>query len=159
MFRHGVTYSSKHGIPYGAAQETAQILDEGRPSIERLGKHLKETTINTSLVSFYTSPLLRCRQTSEIITKNTGIEVILDQNLREIDENLEDFEIFISRIAEFINKSESSQIIWVCTHGACLAALKNLLTDNPLKPKDLLDYPKPGVLWEINDGVFTHKAF
>lgn len=158
IFRHGLTYYSKFGIPYGANQKTAEVLDEGYPPIERLGKYLGETSHNKEEIKFYSSPYLRCRQTSEVVCKKTSVTPIYDNRLGEFEEGREGIQEFKERIADF-TKSVEAPTIWVCTHGACLAFLKHLLTEGEVSPSDLFDYPNSGVLWDIRNEEFTHTAF
>jgi len=156
VFRHGVTYYSKFGIPYGVYQEKATILPEAIGPITKLGEYLKEVEKPRY---FFSSPLLRCRQTSKIVKDVTKVDYHSKKQIIEYMEGDESFDEFSERIKEFLEKYSKFQTMWVCTHGAGLAAIKSHLTKDRFGLFDLLDYPKPGVLWIFKDGQMTEKSF
>ena len=54
-----MTYFAKNNIPYGDQVESAEILEEGIPTIKKLGEYLKDIKTEVN----YTSPFKRCIQT------------------------------------------------------------------------------------------------
>jgi broad specificity phosphatase PhoE len=156
VFRHGVTYYSKFGVPYGVNQEKAEILPESIPAITRLAEYLKN---KPKPYNFYSSPLLRCRQTSRIVKGITGVDYHSNKQIIEYMEGDESFDEFSLRITHFLEKYSEHESMWVCTHGAGLAAIKSHLTKGKFGLFDLLDYPKPGVLWIFKDGGFEEVSF
>lgn len=146
--RHGETFASRDGVPYGDRELTAQILPSGISAIERLGKYLKEinTTVN------YTSELPRCVQTSQIVSRITGKTFTNYPMLNELFED--SFEKFNSRMEQLVEKLESyqGQIYLLCTHGAVISALKYLLTTGNYAIHNLMDYPNTGMLMIIKNG-------
>lgn len=148
IFRHAITFYSKNGLPYGDNQLTAEILEEGIPPIERLALHLK----NLKIDAFYSSELLRCRQTSEIASNIMNIPFETDARINEIYVNSpESFNNFEVRLKHFLKSTEESlsQSIAICTHGATIAGLKNIIMTGSFSIIDLSDYPKSGELWTV----------
>ena len=146
IVRHGETFASRDGVPYGEKQEEAEILPEAFPPIIKLSEYLR--TVHTDLN--YTSPKLRCLQTSQIITEHSGK---VFEKLPLLDEYLEPtFEEFKKRIKKTIEKLESQEgkTYLLCTHGGVISALKHLLIFDEYEEKDLLDYPVTGTLMIIN---------
>ncbi|MDX2161050.1 MAG: histidine phosphatase family protein [bacterium] len=145
IFRHGLATHSKTG--YGDQIWTAQVLPEGIPPIQRLAGFLQHEGTRPDMAAC--SELLRCRQTAAIVTAATGVAFTPDARLNEqIDET---FDQVRERVRGFIAAVNASphQSIWVCTHGAIIAALKNLLTVGLFTPSDALDYTKPGEILRI----------
>lgn len=156
LFRHGITFASEDDTPYGEAILTAPMLSQGIPAVTRLGKYLKniETDFNLS------SPLLRCQQTVEIITKESG--KVFEFEERVIEYYKETFEQFRERIANYLKVLEESshQNILICTHGAVIAGFKHLLLEGKFEENpDLHDYPKTGVLLNIREGKIEEISF
>lgn len=150
LFRHGLTYFSKNHIPYGDQEETAQILPEGIPVIEKVGNYLKGVDAH----SFMTSPLLRCIQTSTIIGKIIGKTATPNPLCIEyISESFDDLRARMVRLSENIREVEGPLLI--CTHGAVLSGLKHTLVNGEFNEEDLLDYPKSGVILKIEDNKLT----
>lgn len=157
LFRHGITYWSKHKIPYGNNEDTAEILLEAKPVIERLGEYLKDQNITPDRA--LSSKYLRVLQTTAIVSEVAGIKFEIDTRLNEMrDEN---FETLTERIGGFIKWAEESEYntFVLCTHGACLAALKHLLTMGEFHPGSLYDYPSSGVLQIIQGKEFKEIDF
>ena len=57
-----------------------EITEKGRELTEKFARNLKE---NFDII--FTSPSLRCRETSEIIARIKGLKVEIDPRLREVD--------------------------------------------------------------------------
>jgi len=148
IVRHGETFASKNNVDYGEMQFSAEILDEGLPAIRKIGEFLK--SVNNS--KNYTSELLRCRQTSNIIYQISGK---IFQPLDLLNEYLEpDFKTFKKRIQKLILTLEmdENEIFILCTHGAVISALKYLLTKRKYEIENLLDYPRTGTVLIIKNG-------
>jgi broad specificity phosphatase PhoE len=79
MIRHGKTKANKEARISSLAN--IELNDEGREQVKKLSKRLKNMKIDV----LYSSPLLRTRQTAEIIAHQTGLEIIEDADLREFD--------------------------------------------------------------------------
>lgn len=155
IFRHGIATHSKTG--YGDQIMTAGLLPEAYPVIERIAKHL--APIRSQLN--FSSEVLRCRQTAEIVTKHAGKFFRFDSRLNEY--HLETFEQLTARVrsiledlitdADYLAEEKAlpngSATLMLCTHGAVIAALKHLLLENEFLPKDELDYTMPGQLLEV----------
>lgn len=159
IFRHGETYFSKRDIPYGDKVETAEILPEFIPTVEKLAEYLKDK-IGTAN---YSSPFLRCRQTTEIVTRITGKEFITDQRIGEelLTHGRETYEEMVSRFSDFVSEMEinSDEVITICTHGWPISILTNLITKGEMKKEWLDNIIKPGELIIIKDGKVEIKSF
>lgn len=158
IFRHGITYFSKKGLPYGDKQLTAEILPEGVQAIERMAEHLGSLPID----HFYSSELLRCTQTAHIVSRVTHIPFETDARLNELTSIApESFNDSKERVEHFLKMVEESPdtSIAICTHGAIIAALKHLLTTGSYNLFNLMDYPKSGVLLTVEGKTVTSKDF
>lgn len=162
LFRHGDTFVTKGqrlwyyptflpetAFSYGAKVFSASILDEAKPTIQKLSEYLKDipTDFNAS------SQFRRCRQTVQIVEKETKKEFIFDKRLNEFV-----FETpwrFRYRVRSFINdlKAKDYDSVAICTHGAVLALIASILTGQKV------GFPKPGVLVIIKNGQITYKDF
>jgi broad specificity phosphatase PhoE len=144
IFRHGETFATKAGTGYGMKVFSAPLLPEASPALQKMGEYLKNipTDINVS------SAVKRCRQTVEIIGKESGKEFIFDKRLNEFF--LESVGHLVERLKKFLEDLEKHnyQHVLLCTHGACISALITLLTAKKDHPTsyNLFHYPQPGVL-------------
>jgi broad specificity phosphatase PhoE len=154
LFRHGETFVTRGqnlwyypkflpttAFSYGAQIYTASILDEGKPTLRKMGQYLKKipTKFNAS------SQFRRCRQTVQIITQESGKEFSFDKRLNELV--LETPWGFRRRVLNFLAEieSENYQSVAICTHAAVLALITSHLTGK------FAPFPKPGVLIIIKD--------
>lgn len=155
IFRHGETFATKSNSNYGFTVFSAPILEEGKPVIIKMAKFLKKipSDFNAS------SPLKRCRQTAEIVTEVTGKEFVFDKRLTEFF--FETHWGFERRVKSFLDQIEkaSYQNMMICTHGAVLMMLKRLLLKTEKKKLNFFDYPKPGVLWIVENGKLEEINF
>lgn len=145
IFRHGLATHSKTG--YGDRILTAEVLPEGIPPIRRLGTYL----LHMPYDSGYRSELIRCQQTAAIVTEITGHPFTADPRLNEqIDEP---YTRVLERVQNFLDEVSETphRHIWVCTHGAIIAALKHLLTREAHTPVNQNDYTQPGELLIIRE--------
>ncbi len=147
IFRHGETFATKLKKWYGYRLYSAPILEEGKPSIIRLASYLKDIPSNYNV----SSPFLRCRQTSEIVTQITGKNFTFDKRIREYGIELPIF--FKRRVLNFLKEMESSnhQTIIICTHAIVIEMLIQYLTKGNISLKDRLVAPLPGVLTIIKN--------
>lgn len=147
IFRHGETFATKAGTGYGIRVFTAPILEEGIPTLEKMGVYLKDIHSDYNV----SSQVKRCRQTVAIIGKESKKEFVFDKRLNEYF--IESFGHFRNRIKSFLLEMEEKQYetILICTHGAVIAGLISLLTGKNFQPYNLFTYPEPGVLTIIKD--------
>ncbi len=155
IFRHGETFATKGHFGYGLNIYSASILDTGIPTIEKLAEYLKDIPSDYNVCSEFK----RCRQTVAIVEKTTGKKFEYDAHLNEYI--LEPIWRFRKRVRHFIEDCEDKnyETVMICTHGAVMAALKHLLTTHKFKLRNLIDYPKPGILMIIEDGKLTEVNF
>jgi len=153
LVRHGIATHSAHG--YGKRKLTAPLLPEAEPVIQRLARSLIGVT-NSCNVS---SEIIRCRQTSAIITKETGKQFIYDSRLNE--DYHETVGAIKARVTSFLNDIDkvSEDTIIICTHGIIIAAIKNLVINNSFVTSQRLDYPQPGELLIIKRGAVEEINF
>lgn len=151
IFRHGETFYTKNNLHYGENYKSAEILTEGIPVIEKLGKYLKGVIVDAG----YTSPFMRAIQTTDIISKIAGYKFTPDDRIREeglsrAEETLEDLEI---RLKDFLSEKEKSNFgaIAICSHGWPIAALLSIITKGNVTKKDLGEFPKCGQLLIIEN--------
>ena len=107
-----------------------------------MAEYLKNITPDLATSSEY----LRCQQTTKIVAKITGMNFKKDSRLNEFGN--ETFLQFKKRIKDFLEEVEKNkyQTVVICTHGAGIATIKNLLIKGRMKKKELPFYPKPGIL-------------
>src|SRR3989344_7716700 len=144
VFRHAATYHTKTTIPYGNEIETADILSEGIPAIEKLANFLKRIKTDAN----YTSPYKRCLQTAEIVTEISGKAFQLNDSLGEYREDKESFEDFSQRVKNFLNHLEKEKITSsaICTHGGVMAGIFEHISKGEFKIEYLNNFPLPGIL-------------
>lgn len=162
LFRHGETFVTRGqrlwyypkflpetAFSYGTQVFSASILNETKPTIQKLAEYLKDvkTDFNAS------SQFRRCRQTVQIVEKETKKEFVFDKRLNELV--FETPWTFRYRVGSFLKDLEKHeyQSVAICTHGAVLALFASLLTGK------VVGFPKPGVLVIIKDHEITYKDF
>ncbi len=155
IFRHGETFNSKNQVPYPADSSQIEILAESIPTVMKMGKHLATIAADKS----YSSNYLRCRQTVEIVSAETGKSFVFDQRLIEFER--ESFADFQKRIENFLAeiKQSGDRTVFICTHGAVVACLKNLLLGKNFTLNDLKDYSPTSVLTIIEDQTVRYLDF
>lgn len=140
LVRHGIATHSKRG--YGKRKLTAALLPEAVPVIERLAQAL----ISVPNSANFSSEIIRCRETSAIITRITGKSFILDSRINEdYHETIGEIRTRVERFLSHIETLPEEHII-ICTHGAIIAAIKNLLINKKFVSKQKYDYPNTGEL-------------
>jgi broad specificity phosphatase PhoE len=146
IFRHGLATHSRTG--YGDQVVTAEVLPEGKPAIRVLATHLITQPYDYGICSEF----LRCRQTAAIVTEITGRTFVTDPRLNEqVDEA---YASVRARVRDFVREIAASpyQHVWICTHGAIIAALTHYLTVGDESRIDEGNYTQPGELRTIQDG-------
>lgn len=153
LVRHGLSTHSKRG--YGKRKLTTPLLPEGRPAIYRLAETLKDIRDSFQV----SSEIIRCRETSAIITEVTNKKFVFDSRLNE--DYHETIGQVRSRVESFLDDidthPQSSAII--CTHGVIIAAIKNLLLHGKFVTGQETDHPLTGELWMIKGKSLVVKSF
>jgi broad specificity phosphatase PhoE len=155
IFRHGLTLPVKKKQWYWHTLYSAHLIDEGKPSVERLAAYMKDIKADY----YVSSPFLRCRQTAEIVTRVTGDKFATDKRLGEYV-----FEFpwnFKKRILSFISDMETSgyKSIVICTHSIVIEMLIQYITNEKLRFFHRLTAPLTGVLTIVKDGKISEKNF
>ncbi|MGE0027470.1 MAG: phosphohistidine phosphatase SixA [Thermoleophilia bacterium] len=78
LMRHGIAEDAGPGTGY--RDEPRALTDEGRARMEQAAQGLRALGVEASLV--LCSPLVRCRQTAEIVAAALGVEPVEDARLR-----------------------------------------------------------------------------
>lgn len=151
IFRHALATYSKDG--YGDEILTASILPKETEPIKKMAKYL--TSVKESIN--FSSEVKRAKQTAKIITKITGKKFIFDPRLNEYDTSSkqfleESFESFYQRIHQFVKDAQKleTENILICSHGAIITGIKNILIKGDFTKDDLFDFPLCGELLIIN---------
>lgn len=155
IFRHGETFATKYKRGYGFKIFSAPILEEGFPALERIGQFLKNKPTECN----YMSPILRCRQTVDIVGKGAGKQFEKDSRLREFF--LETFWQFRSRVESFLKEQEKSECrnIAICTHSAVISGLMAYILRGKITLRDFSYMVKPGVLVVIENNTYEELDF
>lgn len=153
IFRHGATFATISGTSYGDQILTASIAQGSQAVLTRIGEYFMniDTDVNIS------SPLLRCRQTAKIVGKVAGKKFIYDERISEFATTANDFlteplEAFKKRLLDLltdINKNDFNSVL-ICTHGAVISGLINLIKKGDFNLEEISAYPDTGVLVIIN---------
>ena len=153
IFRHARALHL--GETYGDRILTAEILPEAKPPLKRLAQYLKTQPIE----SCYSSEILRCVQTAQIVSEILQKDCTPDARLNEF--YVEKFPEFKDRVKRFWDEMEKlpAQHIALCTHGAVIGGLKNFLVKGEFEFDDLLDFPTSGVLLTIHNHHVEEKDF
>ncbi len=160
LFRHAL--ARLPGQHYGGEILTASIIPEGRQAIEKMATYLGTQTID----SFQVSPLKRCLQTAQIISKQVTTPYVVDKRLSEYSPEHEadlgeTFSDFNQRLVDLTRDlfTSSHLHVAICTHGAVIAGLSHTLLQKPFDLSQLEEYPSPGVLWILKDGHIQEMDF
>lgn len=154
LFRHGHTKvtneQTKTGLPihYNETNLSAPILPEGIQVLERMGKFLGRQDIN----GWFSSPLLRCRQTCDAISAITGKGFESDEGLAE--DETQTLEQKGQRLKNFLASltQRGYQSVAICTHGTNLSILVKLLSKTIKFADPSKEFPKPGIMTIITNG-------
>lgn len=105
LMRHGVAQDA--GPDTGYRDEPRALTDEGRARMEQAARGLRALGVEASLV--LCSPLVRCRQTAEIVAAALGLETVEDPRLRpgmELDD-----------LADALMRHPGADPVLVCGHN------------------------------------------
>ena len=105
LMRHGIAVDA--GPDTGFRDEARALTDEGRVRIEQAAQGLRALGIEAALV--LCSPLVRCRQTAEIVAAALGLDPVEDPRLRPGME-LED-------LADALMRHPGADPVLVCGHN------------------------------------------
>ncbi|MBI4039114.1 histidine phosphatase family protein [Candidatus Daviesbacteria bacterium] len=161
LFRHGHTKVTNEQaetslpIHYDETNLTAPILSEGVQVLERMGRFLGHEDID----GWFSSPLLRCKQTCEVISAVTGKKFEFAEGLAEDEtQTLEQKE---QRLTDFLASlaGVNYQSVAICTHGTNLSILVNLLSKAKRFTDPSKEFPKPGIIIVIIDGNINEVNF
>lgn len=138
IFRHGKAIAD--GEEYGDKILSASLLPESVPVIKRVAEFLKTVPESKN----FSSEILRCKQTAEIVTSIIGKQFTFDRRLNEFYQ--ESFTELSKRVELFLEEvcySENGPFV-ICTHGAVISAMKHLILTKTYTLSDLYDYIQPG---------------
>jgi probable phosphoglycerate mutase len=92
LLRHGVTDHTLGRMFSGSGGSNPPLNAEGEAQAGRAADWLRQwravgtdAQLSDTIVAVHSSPLLRCRQTAEIVAERLGLEVDLDDDLAEAD--------------------------------------------------------------------------
>lgn len=145
IFRHGKAVEDNEA--YGEKVLTASLLSNSLDPIKRLAEFLKTIPESTN----FSSTLLRCRQTAEIVSSITDKKFFFDKRLNEFHN--ESFDSFTNRVKEFLEEEcyPKNGKTLICTHAAVIAAMKHLICFGKFEIQNQLDYIQPGELLIIQN--------
>jgi len=155
IFRHGQTLNSKFHLPYPKNNRLIKILPDSISTLKKMAEYLKNISSDLNVTSEY----LRCLETTKIITKITGQKFKKEPRLNEF--NQETFLEFTRRIKDFLEEVDKNkyQTVVICTHGAVISTIKNLLIKGRMTRKELPFFPKPGILLCIENKKISKIDF
>ena len=153
LFRHGLATHSTTG--YGDKILSAELLPEGIPAVERLATFLKTQPLGKA----YVSEVKRCQQTAAIVTQITNQTFITDARINEYVQDTP--ETFVQRITNFLEEIQHlpNHPIAICTHGAVITTIKQILIGNSQPDPFNLDYPPTGGLWIMTPNTIEKHDF
>jgi broad specificity phosphatase PhoE len=159
IFRHGDTSNSKNFFKRFYKQKNTlklPILPEGRIALKKMGNYLKNIHTDAN----FTSPFLRCRESSQIISQVAGKKFVPDARIAEFEGDVS-FKELTEKVNSFLDdmhKHNYSSIL-ICTHGAVIAAIKHFILHGYFYRFQLIDYPSPGKLLILKNKKITEINF
>ncbi len=147
IFRHGDTINTggiNRLLKKGGGPRDLPILPKSKYALEKIGEYLKDIKTDAN----FTSPYLRCRESSEIVGKISKKEFIVDERIRELRDDIHGFVHFKKRVREFLKEIEEKgySSVAICTHGAIIVAIKHIVRDGYFFYFQGIDFPSPGKL-------------
>ena len=140
LMRHGI--AEEAGPDTGFRDEPRALTDDGRARMEQAAEGLRALGIQASLV--LCSPLVRCRQTADIVAAALGVEPVEDSRLRPGME-LED-------LADALMRHPGADPVLVCGHNPDLPHVVAELTGG-----GSVDFRK-GTLAVLDVEAVAHRA-
>jgi len=150
ILRHGQTIyqAEEKGITYPWPEPSPIFLTEkGKKDVGESAKELKDKNIDI----IYSSDIPRVRQSAEIVSEETGKEIIFDVRLRDIDHGIfkgrpqEEYLLFFSDSKEKLYKRPLQGENWNDVKERMLGFLKEI--DGKYKNKRILIVSHKGPLW------------
>jgi broad specificity phosphatase PhoE len=120
FIRHGQTESNRDG--FMAGQSEPKLTEEGKEEVKNAILQLPN---GCSVI--YSSDLIRCRQTTEILNERLNLPVFYDTRLRERHIGSLEGRNFIDFLANFPEKDEYGQYNFTSFGGEASETLKNRL--------------------------------
>lgn len=80
LMRHGESLSNVLKINSDAVGDQHPLTEKGRKEVEKAAEKLKKNKIDL----IFSSPILRTKETAEMVAKKLGVEVKYDERLREL---------------------------------------------------------------------------
>ncbi len=141
IFRHGQTFATKYHTGYWWKIYSADILEESKIPLKKLGFYLKDIKTDINL----TSEFKRCLQSSQLVSKYSNKVFIKDKRLDEFF--LETPEHLKRRVVSLLFDMENKvyKRVLICTHGVVIQMIINLLSQSN---KSVIN-PKSGELFII----------
>jgi phosphohistidine phosphatase len=103
IVRHGL--AGEHGDPNYSDDRLRPLTDEGRRRFTAVAKHLADTGMAPQIVA--TSPLVRCRQTAEILAERAGRKAkLVELSALEPGSNLD-------ALIQWSNEQQKEELAWV----------------------------------------------
>ena len=164
IFRHGDTERTENSNILsvlfrrdGGGLSDLPILPKGIPALEKIGAYLKNIPTDAN----FTSPYLRCKESSKIVGSISNRIYKVDEGIREFEEEKRNFAGFKNRITDFLDRIDKKNYsaVSICTHGAVIAAIKHLITSGKFSFFQVWDFPAPGNLIIIKDGKVESVDF
>jgi broad specificity phosphatase PhoE len=81
LVRHGETAANTGGVWHGSTD--TPLSERGERQAERVAEHIAAERMPAA--ALYASPLQRARRTAEAIARSTGLELVLEEGIREYD--------------------------------------------------------------------------
>jgi broad specificity phosphatase PhoE len=161
IFRHGDTIETGKwwfkfiGRKYDS--RNIRILPKAKYGLEGIGKFLKNIKTDAN----FTSPYIRCIESSDIVGRISHKKYQPDDRIRELERNGESLRSFNERVRSFFDeiRSNNYSAVSICTHGAVIGTLKHLAKRDKFCFFHVLDYPNPGNLIIIKDGMIKTLDF
>jgi len=132
LVRHGQSLANKKQKHQGKEDEwrDTPLSNSGKTQAKKVAERLK----NEEFDLIYSSPLKRAKQTAEIINKFHNKKIIFDDRIKEMHDETENKEEFISRVQNFykeIQKKEKN--ILAVAHGGVIMTFLAISTGDRKK--------------------------
>ncbi len=173
LVRHGEAENNEQNILSSYPEKKNYgLIEKGKKQISAIAKVLKDNNIKV----IFSSPLQRAKETAQIISEALGIEIIIDNRLRETDVGkfngesgdnwgvvvnvqlskkneygVENFSMLRNRIQEFLNELNEkfkNENIVVVSHGDPLRMLQGICDNIDDKEIAKRKYPQRGKMYQ-----------
>jgi 2,3-bisphosphoglycerate-dependent phosphoglycerate mutase len=119
LVRHGQSLANKERKHQGREDEwrNTPLSNSGKNQAKRVAERLKDEKFNL----IYSSPLKRAKQTAEIINKFHNKKIVFDERLKEMHDDTETKEEFISRVQRIYKElTKKKGNILIVAHGGVI---------------------------------------